>query len=158
ALSGRKVTPAQITTEPNVGSIVARLLGPRAGFPGYLAVPGTTRPGPPPANLFTAGWLGQEYAPFSTGGKPRHEDFTAKVKEADEDEFNQQALQYPLEVDGARLARRQGLRDRLDAALRGLEGAGQTDVLAQQYRGAFTLLTTPAVRRAFELRQEPEPV
>src|SRR5260370_4396055 len=52
-LSGRPVTMAQITTEPNLGSIVARLHGPRAGFPGYIAVPGTTRPGPPPYNLFT---------------------------------------------------------------------------------------------------------
>src|SRR5262249_35672202 len=66
ALSGRKVTAAQLTTEPNVGSLVARLLGPRGGFPGYLAVPGTTRPGPPPTNLFTAGWLGKEYDPFPT--------------------------------------------------------------------------------------------
>src|SRR5262245_58696820 len=61
-LSGRRVAPSQITTEPNVGAIVSRLLGPRAGFPGYIAVPGTTRPGPPPTNLFTAGWLGREYA------------------------------------------------------------------------------------------------
>jgi len=67
ALSGRRVTPAQITTEPNVGSLVARLLGPRGGLPGYVAVPGTTRPGPPPTNLFTGGWLGREYDPFCTG-------------------------------------------------------------------------------------------
>src|SRR5437762_2835317 len=58
ALSGRKVSMSQITTEPNVGSIVSHLLGPRAGFPGYIAVPGTTRPGPPPANPFPGGWLG----------------------------------------------------------------------------------------------------
>src|SRR5438067_6326261 len=58
ALSGRKVPMSQITTEPNVGSIVSHLLGPRDGFPGYIAVPGTTRPGPPPVNMFTGGWLG----------------------------------------------------------------------------------------------------
>ncbi|MBI1832091.1 MAG: DUF1501 domain-containing protein, partial [Planctomycetes bacterium] len=33
-LSGRKVTMAQLMTEPNIGSIVAHLQGPRAGFPG----------------------------------------------------------------------------------------------------------------------------
>src|SRR5215475_8113462 len=32
ALSGRRVGPTQITTEPNVGAVVSKLLGPRAGF------------------------------------------------------------------------------------------------------------------------------
>src|SRR5919204_4262821 len=95
ALSGRRVTPGQLTTEPNVGAVVARLRGPRAGFPGYLAVPGTTRPGPPPTNLFVGGWLGRQYAPFATGGTPRNEDFTARVREADEEDFNRQGLQAP---------------------------------------------------------------
>src|SRR5438477_5110580 len=70
ALSGRRVLPTQITTEPNIGSIIAKLHGPRAGFPGYVAVPGTTRPGPPGTNEFVGGWLGREYDPFCTGGKP----------------------------------------------------------------------------------------
>ena len=91
-LSGRKVTPAQLMTEPNVGSIVSKLHGPRAGFPGYIAVPGTTRPGPPPYNLFVGGWLGREYAPFFTGGAPKNEDFTAFVKEPPEDDFHKQGL------------------------------------------------------------------
>src|SRR5439155_6080712 len=81
ALSGRPVTPAQITTEPNVGALVARLLGSRAGLPGYVAVPGTTRPGPPPTNLFTGGWLGRGYDPFCTGRRPKHEDLPAKGQE-----------------------------------------------------------------------------
>ncbi len=156
ALSGRRVTAAQLTTEPNVGSIVYRLLGPRAGFPGYLAVPGTTRPGPPATNLFGAGWLGREFAPFATGGAPRNEDFTARVPEAAEDEFHMQALRPPLDVDAGRLAGRQSLRERLEGHLQQLEANGQADVLARQYQSAFAMLTAPAVRRAFDLKQEPE--
>jgi hypothetical protein len=73
-LSGRKVTPTQITTEPNVGAIVCKLQGGRGGLPGYIAVPGTTRPGQ--RNLFVAGWLGAQYGPFSCGGTPmKGEDF-----------------------------------------------------------------------------------
>src|SRR5262249_6692272 len=73
ALSGRPVRlMSEILTEPNIGAIVAKLHGSRAGFPGYIAVPGTTRPGPPPTNLFTGGWLGRQYAPFGTGGTPRN--------------------------------------------------------------------------------------
>ncbi|HEY3787578.1 MAG TPA: DUF1501 domain-containing protein, partial [Urbifossiella sp.] len=62
-LSGRRTNAQQITTEPNVGAILSKLHGPRAGFPGYITVPGTTRPGPPPYNLFVGGWLGEQYAP-----------------------------------------------------------------------------------------------
>ncbi|MFN4258932.1 MAG: DUF1501 domain-containing protein [Gemmataceae bacterium] len=40
ALSGRRVSPAQITTEPNIGALVYRVLGGRGGLPGYIAVPG----------------------------------------------------------------------------------------------------------------------
>ena len=103
ALSGRRVTPLQIDTEPNVGAVVSRLHGPRDGFPGYIAVPGTTRPGPPPRNLFVGGWLGQQYAPFPTGGKPKNEDFTAQVKEDAEDEFTKQGVKPVEGLDSDRL-------------------------------------------------------
>ena len=159
ALSGRRI-PAMtgITTEPNVGAFVAKLLGPRAGLPGYVAVPGTTRPGPPPTNLFVGGWLGREYAPFPTGGQARNEDFTAKVSEAPEEEFIQQALQPPPGLDGDRLGGRQSLRGRLEAALRAAEASGDAEALARQYAGAFAMLTSPDVRRAFELGREPDAV
>src|SRR5438128_3720770 len=143
ALSGRRVLPTQITTEPNIGSIIAKLHGPRAGFPGYVAVPGTTRPGPPGTNEFVGGWLGREYDPFCTGGKPKNEDFTAKVLEAPEDQFHQQALEAPPGLDELRLAGRQSLRERLEAGLRALEGQGLGDALAGQYRSAFAMLQAP---------------
>jgi Protein of unknown function (DUF1501) len=158
ALSGRKVPQAQITTEPNVGSMVAKLLGPRGGLPGYIAVPGTTRPGPPPTNLFTGGWLGHEYDPFPTGGKPRNDDFTAEVKEATEEEFNQQALAYPPQTDSARLAGRQSLRRHLDAVLSHAESSGLAETLDRQYHSAFDMLLSPEVRRAFDLGREPDRV
>jgi hypothetical protein len=157
-LSGRHVAPSQIMTEPNLGSIVAHLLGPRGGFPGYVAVPGTTRPGPPPYNMFVGGWLGKEYAPFATGGAPRNEDFTAKVLEPAEEEFNMQALQYAQGVTAQRLDGRRSLREQLEAGLRRAEAAGHGDALARQYGGAFEMLLSPSVRRAFELNREPDPV
>jgi hypothetical protein len=155
ALSGRNVTQAQILTEPNVGAIVSHLRGPRAGFPGYIAVPGTTRPGPPPTNEFTGGWLGGQYAPFATGGAPKNADFTAKVKEANEEDFNRQGLQYSSGLNAARVESRRSLRERLEAGYRRLDSQSRNDALAQQYRGAFAMLTSPAVRKAFDLRQEP---
>jgi hypothetical protein len=158
ALSGRRVNMTTFMTEPNVGAIVNKLHGPRGGFPGYIAVPGTTRPGPPPHNLFTGGWLGREYGPFSAGGQPRNEDFTAHAHEADEEDFCRQGLEPALGLNEPRLAGRQSLRQRLDSHLRGWEAHPQAEALAQQYQGAFGMLLSPQVRQAFDLRQEAHPV
>ncbi|HJZ93440.1 MAG TPA: DUF1501 domain-containing protein [Gemmataceae bacterium] len=153
-LSGRKVTQAQIMTEPNLGSILTKMHGPRAGFPGYIAVPGTTRPGPPPYNLFVGGWLGREYAPFCTGGAPRNDDFTAQVKESPEDEFHKQGLSHLPGMDTPRYDARRSLREHLEDELRRVEKA--PDPIAANYRRAFDMLLAPAVRRAFELAEESE--
>src|SRR5262245_6263346 len=153
ALSGRRVTPQQIDTEPNVGAVVSKLNGPRAGFPGYIAVPGTTRPGPPPRNLFVGGWLGGQYGPFPTGGKPKNEDFTAKVKEDAEEEFARQGVKPFAGLDADRLCGRRSLREQLDAKLQYAETAAG---VGDEYRGAFDMLVSPAVRAAFELDREPE--
>jgi len=150
-LSGRKVTPAQITTEPNVGAIVCKLHGGRGGLPGYITVPGTTRPGQ--RNLFVAGWLGSQYGPFSCGGTPKkREDFKLDPSaQVNEEEYNQQALQLPAEMDADRLEGRHRLRERLEARLR---EADRDASLAAHYRQAFDMLTSPAIRGAFDLRQE----
>jgi uncharacterized protein (DUF1501 family) len=157
-LSGKRVSATQLTAEPNVGAVVAKVLGPRGGLPGYIAVPGTTRPGPPPTNLFTGGWLGREFAPFATGGRARNEDFTAGVSEAAEEDFTRQALDFAAGTGAGRLDDRRTLRERLDAGLRRLESAGAADALDRQYRGAFEMLLSPDVRRAFDLRAEPDAV
>ncbi|MBA4064727.1 MAG: DUF1501 domain-containing protein [Isosphaera sp.] len=150
-LAGRRVTPQQFTTEPNVGSVVAKLRGGRAGFPGYVAIPGTTRPGPPPWNLFVGGWLGGQYAPFCTGGKPKNADFTARVAEAPEEEFTRQAVSPAAGLDADRLAERRGLRNLLDTRLRHAEAAAG---LADEFGGGFDMLLSPVVRGAFDLSRE----
>src|SRR4051794_12864573 len=167
ALSGRKVGMTQIATEPNVGSVVSYLQGPRDGLPGYVTVPGTTRPGPPPHNLFVAGWLGEAYNPFSVGGEPREPDFTRGLADradnpsalADED-LRPEPLSFAEGLDDDRLARRDGLRGRLEQALRRAEagGRGRLAAMEQHYRGAFRLLLAPEVRRAFDLGREPASV
>jgi hypothetical protein len=105
--------------------------------------------------MFTGGWLGREHDPFPTGGKPRNADFTARVKEAAEEDFHRQALTPPPDSGAARLDARRCLRARLDAGLRRLEKAGLAETLARQYTSAFAMLLSPGVRRAFDLLQEP---
>jgi hypothetical protein len=156
ALSGRMVNLLQIDTEPNVGAVVSKLRGGRNGFPGYVAVPGVTRPGPPPKNMFVGGWLGREYGPFMTGGKAKNEDFTAGVKEdVPEEEFTKQAVRPVAGLDDSRLADRRSLRQQLDRALKHSEPAS---AVAGEFRGAFDMLLSPSVRAAFDLSRETEKV
>lgn len=161
ALSGRKVPMSQITTEPNVGAVVSHVQGPRASFPGYITVPGTSRPGPPPTNLFTAGWLGEAFSPFSVGGEPAEPDFTkgsrdwAVPKDIEED-LRPEPLRLAEGLSRSRLERRTGLRDLMERALRTGDPAG-FGAHESHHHGALGLLRSAEVRRAFDLREETAP-
>lgn len=167
-LSGRKVTMAQLFAEPNLGSMVSYLQGPRNGLPGYIAVPGITRPGPPPNNLFVGGWLGNAYAPFCVGGIPVQPDFTVGEKSANPNPDCMEDLQprdlVPLEgLTGARLRDRLRLRQQLHAgkdadAPTAPDGAANADKASEgrdrQFENAAHLLTSPSVRAAFDIERE----
>ncbi len=158
-LSGRKVTPNQLFTEPNIGSIVQYLMGPRNGLPGYIAVPGITRPGPPPHNLFVGGWLGGQYAPFCVGGQPEQPDFTVGEKElnpsprADENLVPPE-LRFPDGLNVGRLERRASLRSSLEQSLKTAAALEDFATLDGNYSGAMELLASPQVRQAFDLSKE----
>lgn len=158
-LSGRKVTMAQLFSEPNVGSVVSSLQGPRNGLPGYIAVPGITRPGPPPYNLFVGGWLGNGHAPFCLGGIPEQPDFTVGEKSpnpspSSDEDLRPRELQPLDELSQGRLHVRLSLKNQLDLARRRLEQSQKTEAQEKQFAGAAHLLTSPAVRQAFDLASE----
>lgn len=158
-LSGRKVNATQLFSEPNIGAIVSHLYGPRRGLPGYIAVPGGTRPGPPPHNLFVGGWLGAQYAPFAVGGKPEPEDFTVGDKERNpspvaSEDLAPKALALPEGISVNRVDSRSGLRSQLDQVVRRAENDGSLRAMDGHYSNAVDLLTSPGIRRAFDLREE----
>jgi hypothetical protein len=158
-LSGRKVTQTQLFSEPNLGSIVWQRLGPRNGLPGYIAIPGTTRPGPPPHNLFVGGWLGGHFAPYALGGLPEEPDFTVGEKLENpparvEEDLKPQSLALSGDVPLARLDRRVELRTSFDRALRSLDRHDQLLSVDGQFASAVRLLTNPKIRDAFDVQQE----
>lgn len=160
ALSGRVVGPANIKTEPNIGSIVSFLQGPRKQLPAYIAVPGVARPGPPPTKLFGGGWLGGEHDPFCVGGEPQQPDFTATQKLYDppaeiDEQLMPSVLQLRPGLDVDRLARRSQLRTLLDAKLRAAERQDVFTTLDAQWGNAFHLLSASNVRAAFDIGDEP---
>ena len=158
-LSGRKVNQNQLFTEPNAGAVVSHLQGPRNGLPAYIAVPGITRPGPPPHNLFVGGWLGSQHVPYCLGGLPEQPDFSVGEKldnppaEADEP-LTPASIALGDDVPLSRLSRRTALRDSFDQALRAVERQDALVAAESRYRDALRLLTTPAVRSAFDLSTE----
>ncbi len=158
-LSGRKVNATQLFTEPNIGSIVSHLYGPRRGLPGYIAVPGITRPGPPPYPLFVGGWLGAQYAPFCVGGQPEQPDFTVGEKSynpsprCDED-LSPKVLAMPDGISVSRIDRRAGLRSQLDTAATRAERDGSLAAMDGHYSNAVELLTSNGIRQAFDVTQE----
>ena len=162
-LSGKKIANmTQLYSEPNIGSLIWRLQGPRNGLPGYIAVPGITRPGPPPFNLFVGGWLGNAYRPYCLGGI-QDVDFAVGEKLYDPpalatEDLKPQSLGLPGEVTLERLSSRRQLRDSFDRALRSLDKSDKLLAAESHYENALRLLTTPEVRRAFEVDDEPESV
>jgi hypothetical protein len=155
-LSGHKVNMTQLYSEPNIGSLVWRLQGPRKGLPGYIAVPGITRPGPPPYNFFVGGWLGSQYAPYCLGGLPAEPDFTVGTKLDDppalaEEDLQPKSLGLSADVPAERLSGRRQLRDSFDQALRTLDRLDAVQSSESQYQNALRLLSNPEVRRAFDL-------
>lgn len=160
-LSGRKVDQTKLFTEPNIGSVISHLHGPRNGLPGYIAVPGITRPGPPPHNLFVGGWLGSQYVPYSLGGLPEQPDFTVGEKLADppsrvDEQLTPRSLNLNEEVTIARLDRRVALREQLDKGLQRLESFDALVGAESQFENAIRLLSRPSIRNAFELSDEPD--
>ena len=159
-LSGRKVNRSELFKHPNIGAIFSYLFGARNGLPGYIAIPGITRPGPPPHNLFVGGWLGNQYGPFAVGGQPEQPDFTKgpnplKPNPFMEEELMPKALTLPSNVSPARLRNRAGLLQRLEETLKSAETARPAAAMQGYYNSAMNLLTSPKVRGAFDLSQEP---
>ena len=162
-LSGRKVTRQQLFTEPNIGAIVSKLYGTRRGLPGYIAVPGITRPGPPPHDLFVGGWLGAEYAPFSVGGRPEQPDFTVGEKQANPpaetaEDLAPRILAMQDGVSVSRVDRRAALRGQIEQAADRAEASGRLSALEGHYSNALQLLTSQGIRSAFDIGQENDTV
>jgi hypothetical protein len=165
-LSGRPVPLSNIQKEPNVGSVVSLLHGPRNDLPGYIAVPGFTRPGPPPTDLFVGGWLGREYAPFCAAREPDELDFTKgplhqKFDKPVEEQLEPAALATPGDLDIDRLSNRAALRGLLEKGLReaeqgsrGAERVAAYDDMNAHYRNAFQMLSSAKVREAFDVAGE----
>ncbi len=121
---------------PSIGSVVAKELGPRAnGIPPYIATMTSL-------GNSNAAFLGVQYNPFQTYGYPTSPSFRVRN------------LVLPEGVDAARAERRRSLLERFDDFRRDADASGAIDGMDQFTRRAFELVTSPAIREAFDLGKE----
>jgi uncharacterized protein (DUF1501 family) len=115
-------------------------------MPHHVIIPNVTNNGPAKSPGLLGGYLGAAYDPFILGADPNAPD------------FNVESAALPVEMDAQRFHQRQTLLRGLDGVPTVREATGQREAMHTLYRRAFDMLTSPASRAAFDLRQEPDRV
>jgi hypothetical protein len=124
---------------PSIGSIVSRELGAKTTLPPYINMPHIMAGG-------GAGFYGSEHAPFVIEANPVAADFEV------------QDLR-PLEgMSAARQERRRRLLAEVEQLERAQTDQGRARAMSTYYQRARDLMSSPAARRAFDMRSESETV
>ncbi|MDG3006642.1 DUF1501 domain-containing protein [Paludisphaera mucosa] len=105
-----------------------------------------------------AGWLGGTYDALATHIAKRGPDDNPYFRDCDDEEldFRIQGLDGPALMTLDRTRRRVGLLDQFDAARARLDQAQSTREFGRLQARAVRLMTSTAMRSAFDIRQEPE--
>src|SRR5262249_26560617 len=128
---------------PNLGSVVARFAPGSSPLPRFVQLPqlasdvGNLTPGQ------FAGFLGRAYDPLAIGKDPSRPDFDVAE------------LSLPADVTTARLEDRAALLQMVNRQAQALEDSAEARALTAYQHRAVGLLTSPAVKRAFDLAREP---
>ena len=137
-LSGWRFSPS--TVYPSYGSVVAQELGYRKGMPPYVQL------GPWVDKMNAggqAGYLGSEHNPFIINDDPNG------------GTFNIDGITLPGGMSAGRFTRRQRMLSRFDSWQRTVEkNANDVGAMDAFYEKAFSIVTSPAAKRAFDLSQE----
>jgi hypothetical protein len=128
--------------QPHCGSVISRVFGHKSELPANVILPGPIgNTGAGPLHGQTAAYLGSAHEPFFLNADPARPDF----KVAD--------LEVPKDATGFRLDARKKLLQQLDELQRRSETAS-TQMHDASYDRAFRLLTSPKVKKAFDLNLE----
>jgi len=141
AVSNR--TAAKRTDHPHYASVLSKLRPGEATMPNHVIIPNVTNNGPAKSPGLLAGYLGPTHDPFVLGADPAAPDYRVE------------GVALPADMEPQRFDQRRGLLQQLDAQQRRLERGGSLDAVNAHYRKAFSLLTAPRTKQAFDLSQEP---
>lgn len=128
--------PSPVLQYPSYGSVLMHLRSGQPVLPPYIAIPEARSAG--------AGFLGNSYDPFVTGGDPSKPDF--RVRD----------LEFFPDIDSFRILRRREYLAEFDSAQAGFESSeSRTD---SSFDKAYRLVTSADAKQAFDLASEPAAV
>jgi hypothetical protein len=128
--------PSPALQYPSIGSVISHELGPRKNLPPYVCIPNQ------PNEFAGTGYLSSSYAPFSLGSDPAANGFRV------------QDLNLPSGVDDARFTTRRNVLDRVNNHFLAKEAADNLNALNSFYDRAYSLISSPAAREAFNIEAE----
>ena len=129
--------PSPALSYPSLGSGVSHEFCPREGLPPYVCIPNEPNPYAGP------GYLSSAYGPFSLGADPASGGF--KVRD----------LNLPAGIDDARFTRRRSALDAVNAHFESLEKSDAIAAMDTFYQRAYSLISSPKAREAFNIDAEP---
>ncbi|WP_437225188.1 DUF1501 domain-containing protein [Planctomicrobium sp. SH661] len=128
--------PSPALQYPSIGSVMSQQLGSRNNLPPYVCIPGV------PNEFAGSGYLSSAFAPFALGSDPANGGF--KVRD----------LELPGGVDDSRFASRRSALEAVNDYFRKRESSDQITAMDSFYDAAYSLISSPEAREAFNLEKE----
>jgi Protein of unknown function (DUF1501) len=129
--------PSPALQYPSLGSVVSHEYGPRNNLPPYVCVP--SQP-----NVYAGtGYLSSAFSPFSLGSDPA------------DGGFRVQDLALPNGIDESRFATRRHVLDAVNDYFAHKEKGDNLDAMDTFYQRAYSLISSPKAREAFNIAAEP---
>jgi len=130
--------PSPALQYPSIGSVLSQQLGSRNNLPPYVCVPNV------PNEYAGSGYLSSAFAPFALGSDPASKGF--KVRD----------LELPAGVDDSRFASRRSALEAINQYFQKREVSDQITAMDSFYESAYSLISSPQAREAFDLEKEPD--
>ncbi|QDU40307.1 hypothetical protein Mal4_46630 [Maioricimonas rarisocia] len=128
--------PSPALQYPSIGSVISHEYGGRNNLPPYVCIPNQP-------NVYAgSGYLSSAYAPFSLGSDPAGNGF--KVRDLD----------LPGGVDDSRFATRRSALEAVNSYFLQKESADSINAMNSFYESAYSLISSPEAREAFNLEAE----
>ncbi len=129
--------PSPALQYPSIGSVISHEYGPKNNLPPYVCVP--TLP-----NVYAGtGYLSSSFSPFCLGSDPADAGFRV------------QDLNLPGGINEARFATRRNVLDAVNAYFHKKEKSDNIAAMDTFYQGAYSLISSPKAREAFNIAAEP---
>ncbi len=132
--------PSPALQYPSMGSVVSHEFGPKNDLPPYVCVPSM------PNTYAGTGYLSSSFSPFSLGSDPANKGF--KVQD----------LNLPGGIDDSRFATRRHVLDAVNDHFAKKEKGDGLAAMDTFYDRAYSLISSPKAREAFNINAEPEKV